>query len=51
MAMQTDVQSAHVDATGTMVSGRNRLKGYQCISGGTAGEIVFVMAGLVALCD
>jgi hypothetical protein len=41
MAMQTDVQAAHVDATGTMVSGRNRLKGYQCISGGTAGEIVF----------
>ena len=41
MAMQTDVLSAHVDATGTMVTGRNRLKGYQCISGGTAGEIVF----------
>lgn len=41
MAMQTDVLSAHTDTTGTMVSGRNRLKGYQCISGGTAGEIVF----------
>ena len=41
MAMQTDVLSAHVEATGTMVTGRNRLKGYQCISGGTAGEIVF----------
>ena len=41
MATQTDVLSAHVDATGTMVTGRNRLKGYQCISGGTAGEIVF----------
>ena len=41
MTMQTDVLSAHVDATGTMVTGRNRLKGYQCISGGTAGEIVF----------
>jgi hypothetical protein len=41
MAMQTDVLSAHVETTGTMVTGRNRLKGYQCISGGTAGEIVF----------
>ena len=39
--MQTDVKSAHADATGTMVSGRTRLKGYQCISGGTAGEIIF----------
>ena len=41
MAMQTDVLSAHVDATGTMVTGRNRLKAYQCVSGGTAGEIIF----------
>ena len=39
--MQTDVKAAHVEATGTMVSGRNRLKGYQCISGGTAGDIIF----------
>jgi hypothetical protein len=39
--MQTDVKSAHVEATGTMVSGRNRLKGYQCLSGGTAGDIIF----------
>ena len=41
MTMQYDVKAAHADATGTMVSGRNRLKGYQCISGGTAGEIIF----------
>jgi hypothetical protein len=41
MAMQTDVKSAHVEATGTMVSGRTRLKGYQCLSGGTAGDIIF----------
>ena len=41
MTMQYDVKSAHIEATGTMVSGRNRLKGYQCISGGTAGEIIF----------
>jgi hypothetical protein len=41
MAMQTDVKSAHVEATGTIISGRNRLKGYQCLSGGTAGEVIF----------
>jgi hypothetical protein len=41
MTMQYDVKAAHVEATGTMVSGRNRLKGYQCISGGTAGDIIF----------
>ena len=39
--MQTDVKSAHIEATGTIVSGRNRLKGYQCLSGGTAGDIIF----------
>jgi hypothetical protein len=41
MTMQYDVKSAHSEATGTMVSGRNRLKGYQCLSGGTAGDIIF----------
>jgi hypothetical protein len=41
MAMQTDVLSSHVEATGTMVSGRVRVKGYQCLSGGTAGDIIF----------
>jgi hypothetical protein len=39
--MQTDVLSSHVEATGTMVSGRTRVKGYQCLSGGTAGDIIF----------
>ena len=38
--MQTDVQASHVEATGTMVTGRTRVKGYQCLSGGTAGDIV-----------
>ena len=38
--MQTDVKSAHVEATGNMVTGRVRVKGYQCLSGGTAGNIV-----------
>ena len=41
MSMQTDVKAVHSEATGTMVSGRNRLKGYQCLSGGTAGDIIF----------
>jgi hypothetical protein len=40
MSMQTDVQASHVEATGTMVSGRVRVKGYQCLSGGTAGDII-----------
>ncbi len=41
MAMQTDVKSAHTEVTATLVSGRTRLKGYQCLSGGTAGDIIF----------
>lgn len=41
MSMQTDVKSAHTAATGSMVSGRCRLKGYQVISGGTAGDVIF----------
>jgi hypothetical protein len=45
MGMQTDVKAAHVEATGTMVSGRNRLKGYHCISGGTAGDVIFRNGG------
>jgi len=39
--MQTDVLSAHAEATGTIVSARTRLRGYQCLSGGTAGDIIF----------
>lgn len=41
MGMQTDVKAVHAEATGILVSGRNRLKGYQCLSGGTAGDIIF----------
>ena len=40
MGMQTDVLASHVEATGTAVSGRVRVKGYQCLSGGTAGDII-----------
>lgn len=39
--MQTDVKAAHIEATGTLVATRTRLKGYQCLSGGTAGDIIF----------
>jgi hypothetical protein len=41
MAMQYDVKAAHIEATGTIVSERSRLIGYQCISGGTAGDVIF----------
>ncbi len=41
MAMQYDVFAAHAEATGTVVNSRTRVKGYQCLSGGTAGDIIF----------
>jgi len=41
MSMQTDVKAVHSAATGSMFTGRCRLKGYQAISGGTAGDIIF----------
>lgn len=41
MTVQTDVLAAHGEATGTLVSQRTRLRGYQCLSGGTAGDIIF----------
>jgi hypothetical protein len=40
MTMQYDVKSTHVEATGTMVSYRTRVKGYQFLGGGTAGDII-----------
>ena len=39
--MQTDVKSAHIETTGTLVTYRTRVRGYQLLSGGTAGDIVF----------
>ena len=39
--MQTDVKAKHVESTGTVISGSNRLKAYHCISGGTAGDVIF----------
>jgi hypothetical protein len=49
MGMQTDVLSSHVEATGTMVSSRVRVKGYQCLSGGTAGDIIFRDGGATGI--
>ena len=45
MTMQYDVKAAHAEATGTMVAYRTRIKGYQLLSGGTAGDIVFTDGG------
>jgi hypothetical protein len=39
--MQTDVKAAHLEATGTAVSYRTRVRGYQFLTGGTAGDIIF----------
>ena len=41
MTMQTDVLAVHTEATGTVVSSRTRVRAYHCISGGTAGDVIF----------
>lgn len=41
MSMQTDVKAAHTEVTTTLVNSRTRLRGYQALSGGTAGDVVF----------
>jgi hypothetical protein len=38
---QTDVLAFHRETTGTVVSGRNRIKGLIVTPGGTAGDIIF----------
>lgn len=40
MAMQTDVKSAHTTASGVLVSGRCRVRGWVCLGSSTAGDIV-----------
>jgi len=45
MSMQTDVKSAHIETTGTLVGYRTRVRGYQLLSGGTAGDIIFKDGG------
>jgi len=39
--MQTDVKSAHLNSSGVIFAGRNRIKGYQIAPSGTAGQIDF----------
>jgi hypothetical protein len=41
MSTLTNVFSAHADATGTIYAGTTNLAGYQSLSGGTAGEVIF----------
>jgi hypothetical protein len=41
MSTLTNVFSAHLDATGTIYAGATNLAGYQALSGGAAGEIIF----------
>jgi hypothetical protein len=41
MSTLTNVFAAHTDATGVLYAGATNLAGYQALSGGTAGEIVF----------
>jgi len=39
--MQTDVKSAHLDASGVIFAGPTRVKGFSVSPGGTAGDIIF----------
>jgi hypothetical protein len=41
MSTLTNVFTAHADATGTIYAGATNLAGYQALSGGTAGEVIF----------
>jgi hypothetical protein len=41
MGMQTDVLSAVATASGSMISGRTRLKGFVLTSSASAGSVVF----------
>jgi hypothetical protein len=41
MSMQTDVLAVHTEVTATIVAYRTRVKAYHCISGGTAGDVIF----------
>jgi hypothetical protein len=41
MSTLTNVFAAHTEATGTIYAGATNLAGYQCLSGGTAGDVIF----------
>jgi hypothetical protein len=40
MTTQYDVKSVHTEVSGTVLDYGTRIKGYQCLSGGTAGDII-----------
>lgn len=37
----SNVTAVHIEATGTLATGRRQLRGYHTISGGTAGDVIF----------
>ena len=41
MGMQTDVKAVHTGANAQIYVGSTRVKGFQCLAGGTAGEVIF----------
>ena len=41
MSTLTNVFAVHSEATGTVYAGATNLGGYQLLSGGTAGEVIF----------
>jgi hypothetical protein len=46
MSTLTNVFAVHSEATGTVYAGATNLAGYQCLSGGTAGDIIFRDGGV-----
>ena len=41
MGIQYDVKAVHTESNAQIITGRTRIKGYQCLAGGTAGDGVF----------
>ena len=41
MAVQYDVKAVHTESNAQIITGRTRIKGYQCLAGGTAGDVIF----------
>ena len=41
MSTLTNVFAVHTEATGIMYAGATNLAGFQCLSGGTAGDVIF----------
>ena len=41
MGIQYDVKAVHTESNAQIITGRTRIKGYQCLAGGTAGDVIF----------